>query len=279
MAKIYSCYRWEDRPHDPAYPVADNITLEYYTGDGCLRGQILCPAGSFTEPRPCVLLFHGFPGSSRNDDFAHALCRMGCVVLVPHHRGALGSPGKYLVSNCIADIIQLTRFVHSEPFTMKYNVDPGSIYLFGHSMGGNNIIQASKELPWLRGLILFAAYDPTYALSRGNTQPLDDLMADSSHFLNSDGPEAICADIAAHVEDWSFPAAFHHLKDQNLLILSGSLDEVSPEHEMVTPLWSLLQAHPTNAVQRHVSYPAGHALMGHRASVLDEIVRFMEDTL
>lgn len=278
MAQIYPQYLAEDRPYDPAYPISDNETLEYYTGDGCLWGQILVPAGSFTQPRPCVLLFHGFPGSSRNDDFAHALCRMGCVVLVPHHRGAIGSPGKYLVSNCIADIISLTNYVRSGMFVMKYNVDPDSIYLFGHSMGSNNVINAAKQLPRVRGLILYAPYDPTYYLRHGKEELLRELM-DSARFLNSDGPDAIYDDIAAHAEEWSFPNAFSALKDKHLLCLSGAQDEVAPEHEMVLPLWNLLAAHPTEAVQRHVSYPTGHALMGHRASALQEIVRFLQDTL
>ena len=47
MAQIYPQYLAEDRPYDPAYPISNNETLEYYTGDGCLWGQILVPAATY----------------------------------------------------------------------------------------------------------------------------------------------------------------------------------------------------------------------------------------
>lgn len=240
------------------------------------------PDGSFGEGRPCVIVIHGFPGGNRNDDVAHALCRIGCVVLVLHHRGAWGSPGTYLVSHCIEDIKALAEHVCSDAFVKEYHVDPESVYLFGHSMGGNNALNAGKELPWLRGIIMLAPYDSTFYIRSGEPEKLKSLMDDGAEFLNCDGPEALFADVLVHAQEWNFINAAPALKKQNILILSGKYDMVAPEEEMVLPLVHALKAEQTgdaDAIQRHFSYPAGHALMGCRVMLLKELVRFLEDTL
>lgn len=279
MGKIYSELLFEDCLHSPDDTLSESSMFEFPCGDGALWGQIMCPDGRFGESRPCVLVLHGFPGGNRNDDIAHALCRIGCVVLVMHHRGAWGSPGKYLVSNCMEDIKALAEHVRSEDFVREYHVDPESIYLFGHSMGGNNAINAGKEMPWLRGLMLMAPYDPTCYIRKGEADRLRNLLQNGARILNCDGSDDIYEDIEQHVDDWNFANAAEPLRSQNVLIVSGSYDDVAPESDMVFPLWEKLQAFQSGAVHRQVSYPAGHALMGCRIMVLKEIVRFLEDTL
>lgn len=123
------------------------------------------PGKEFLSERPCVIMLHGFPGSARNDDISHALCRIGCVVIVPHHRGAWGSGGKYLITNCIEDAKNLAQFARTDNFVRKYKINPNKIFLLGHSMGANSALNAGKQLDWLRGIIMLAPYDPTRYLS------------------------------------------------------------------------------------------------------------------
>ncbi|MBE5972373.1 MAG: alpha/beta hydrolase [Lachnoclostridium sp.] len=279
MMKINPELLFADQVHDPRDVLSDSGAFEFPCGDGALWGQIMCPDGSFGEGRPCVIFLHGFPGGNRNDDIAHALCRIGCVVLVIHHRGAWGSPGKYLVSNCIEDIKILAEHVRSEAFANQYHVDPESVYLFGHSMGGNNSINAGKEMPWLRGVMLLAPYDSTCYIRKGEPERLRDLMKNGAKFLNCDGANSLYDDIAAHVDEWNFVNAAEALRNQNVLILSGTYDEIAPEADMVVPLWKKLNFFETGAIHRQFSYPAGHALVGCRVMILKDIVKFLEDTL
>lgn len=281
MGTINSKLLFEDLVHNPGDSLASSDDFAFACGDGVFRGQVMRPDGSFGEDRPCVLILHGFPGGNRNDDIAHALCRIGCVVLILHHRGAWGSPGKYLVSNCIEDIKALAEHVRSEAFVKEFHVDPESVYLFGHSMGGNNSVNAGKELPWLRGVMLLAPYDATCYIRKGEPERLRELMENGANYLNCDGADALYDDIAAHADAWNFVNAAEALKNQNVLILSGTYDEVAPEADMVFPLWEKLKeagAGETSIHYQH-SYPAGHALMGCRVMVLKDIVKFLEDTL
>ena len=113
MERIQLQYLFKDKPYVEGNAQADYDSLDVVSHGCHLYGEILWPDGGYAQLRPCVILFHGFPGCARNDDLAHALCRIGCVVLTPHHRGAWGSEGEYLVSNCVEDAVVLANHVRS----------------------------------------------------------------------------------------------------------------------------------------------------------------------
>ena len=109
-------------------------------------GQVLVPSAKFAGARPCVILCHGFAGFTRWDDVAHDLCRAGVAVVIPHHRGAWGSEGEYTVTGCIRDAENLARWAMSAETAAKYGLDTNAVYLVGHSMGGNSVVNAAARL-------------------------------------------------------------------------------------------------------------------------------------
>lgn len=278
MGCIELDYLFRDKPYNPAISISDYDTFNFVSEGNRLYGEIMWPDGSFQEGRPCVLLFHGFPGSARNDDLAHALCRAGCVVITPHHRGAWGSEGSYLPSHCVEDAVNLANYVRSPDFCRIYKTAPDRVFLVGHSMGGNTVLGAARRLPWLRGLILLTPFDPTRFLRDGDPERLQDLLLQSS-VLQCDGPDAIYQDIVTHLEDFAFEGAFPALKDQNLCCVVGKLDSCAPADEIFLPLWKLLKARQTTAVQRYLTFPTGHGLLGCRISAIYEIAHFISDVL
>ena len=67
---------------------------------GChIYGYMLTPDKRCKGPYPTVIMSHGFPGYTTNNDMEFALMRMGCVVIHMNHRGAWGSEGNYLFTN------------------------------------------------------------------------------------------------------------------------------------------------------------------------------------
>ena len=225
-----------------------------------------------------MVLLHGFPGSCRNDDLSHALCRTGCVVLTPHHRGAWGSEGKYLVSNCVEDAVNIALHVRSEAFLRKYNVDPDLIFLGGHSMGSCSVLNASKALPWLRGLVLIAPFDPWQLLKEGDEEKLKALLGEGE-VLCHDGKDVLYNDLKSHALEYSFPNAYESVKDQNLFFALGSLDKVAPPEKMTGELREKLERHSADAIQRFKSYPAGHGLLGCRCAFIEDAARFIYDSI
>lgn len=275
--RIQLQYLFEDRPVPAGTTLSNYDTLDFVSADCHIYGQIMWPDGGYALPRPVVLLLHGFPGSARNDDIAHALCRAGCVVLTPHHQGAWGSEGEYLVTHCIEDAVNLAEHVRTPEFREKYNADPASVYLIGHSMGGNTALNAAKRLPFLRGAVLMTPFDPTRHIRDGSTDQLLTL-SDQGSLLHWVKKTAVYEDILAHLDDLAFENAFDALKDQNLLCVTGAADEVAPGGQMFGPLWALLQAHETTAVQRLLELNADHGLLGCRVALIRAIGRFIADT-
>ncbi len=258
----------------------DYTTLDFVSNGSHIYGEIMWPSSIFPKPHPCVIMLHGFPGTARNDDISHALCRIGCVVLVPHNRGAWGSQGKYLITHCIEDAQNLAEYAHSQEFVRKYNVDPASIFLLGHSMGANSALNAGRKIEWLRGIIMLTPYDPARYLNRSKESYFRSLLEEGK-ILQSDGIDAIYEDVVVNQNVISHPKAFEQIKDKNILIVAAKYDSVSPVNEMVLPLWNQLEEHrgKTNTVQKMTEVPTEHGLLGRRINVIKEIAEFINTVL
>ena len=127
---------------------------------GCrLYGYLLTPDKRIEKPYPAVIMSHGFPGYTTNNDLELALMRAGCVVIHMNHRGAWGSEGNYLFTNLKDDLITITKWAHTPAIADRYGIDADNIFLVGHSMGGQSVLNAAKELPFIRGVAALAAYD------------------------------------------------------------------------------------------------------------------------
>lgn len=256
----------------------DYTTLDFISNGSHIYGEIMWPASNQPKPHPCVIMLHGFPGTARNDDIAHALCRIGCVVIVPHNRGAWGSQGKYLITHCIEDAQNLAEYTHTKEFTEKYDVDPDSIFLLGHSMGANSALNAGKKIDWIKGIIMLTPYDPTRYLNRAKESYFRSLLEEGK-ILQSDGIDSIYEDVVINKNDISHPNAFEQIKEKNILIFAGKYDSVSPINEMILPLWQKLASHKSSALQKLVEYPTEHGLIGRRISTIREIAEFINSVI
>ena len=266
-SNLYLQYLFSDPEEAEPSALSDYTTLDFVSNGSHIYGEILWPSANYPKPHPCVIMLHGFPGTARNDDISHALCRIGCVVIVPHNRGAWGSQGKYLITNCIEDAQNLAEYAHSPEFTEKYNVNPEQIFLLGHSMGAKSALNAGRKLDWIRGIIMLTPYDPTRYLNRAKEVCFRSLLEEGK-ILQSDGIDAIYEDVVVNREEISHPNAFKQVKDKNLLVIGGTYDSVSPVNEMILPLWKLLEAHQTKAIQKRIEFPTEHGLLGRRISVI-----------
>jgi len=277
-------YLFSDPENLDATMLPDYTTLDFVSNGSHIYGEIMWPSQDFQKPHPCVIMLHGFPGTARNDDISHALCRIGCVVIVPHHRGAWGSEGKYLITNCIEDAQNLAEYAHSEEFIKKYNVNPESIYLLGHSMGANSALNAGRKIKWIKGIIMLTPYDPTRYLNRSKESYFRSLLEEGK-ILQSDGIDAIYEDVVSNVNEISHPAAFEQIKNKNLLVFGAQYDSVSPINEMVLPLWNKIENYKkqnqksteeNNHIQKLLMVPTEHGLLGRRNFVIKEIAEFIE---
>lgn len=118
---------YTDFDYETAEEMPDALPLNIISGGCHLYGYLLKPGAQYEGPHPAVVMFHGFPGYTTNNDLEYALMRMGCVVIHVNHRGAWGSEGNYLFSNLVDDAVAITKWAHNPATTDQYNIDPDAI--------------------------------------------------------------------------------------------------------------------------------------------------------
>ena len=262
-----------------AKTVSDYDALVFKSGGSEIYGQILIPDRSFGARRPCVLMFHGFAGFGRFDDIGQALCRTGCVVLIPHHRGAWGSQGKYSVSNCVQDAVGLVKYVKSPEFQKKYHIDPDAVFLIGHSMGGNTVLNAAAEVPGVRGIVMLAPCDIGTMYRQTPKDKMKFFLVDNGlEVLRTDGFEAVYADLGRHAEQYAFPNAAKKLKNVRLFLVTGEWDTCI-SNDLLKVFYDATRSNKTLPSCSFKSYPARHGLMGVRTELSKDIADFIVSSL
>ncbi len=272
-AALDKSYIGVDRPAEGEERISRSEALVFRSGADRIYGQILRPNKAFGKGRPVVIFCHGFAGFTRMDDVAHALCRVGCVVLVPHHRGAWGSEGKYTIANIIDDAVNLVDYVSSDDFSAKYETDPKLVFLCGYSMGGNTVLHAAIRRPQVCGVILQAPCDIAFCIrSAVKAEAFKFLCDNGLDVLRTDGAEVLYGEIMAAADRLNFMAAAEKMKDRNVMLAVGRYDHVVPR-EPIDAFWSALNG--TASVRVRKDYPTSHGFMGVRIAFASDIADFI----
>ena len=247
--------------------------LAFKVEGASIYGQILVPSPAFGKSRPCAIICHGFAGFTRWDDVAHDLCRAGIVVIIPHHRGAWGSEGDYLVTGCIRDAEELAKWASSAAFTSRYGTDANAVYLIGHSMGGNSVVNAAARLDRVRGVALIAPCDIGYMASQKSKEDLMAfLIGEGLKVLKRQSDRAVVDDIYAHAATMRFSVAAPSLAHRKVFLATGEYDTVvslAPLDEF----WTKIGGDNVRHIRRR--YRSGHALMGARQQLTEDLLEFI----
>lgn len=174
------------------------------------------------------------------------------------------------------DIATAAQWARSPEIARTYGIDPKSILLSGHSMGGSSALNAARQLPWLKGVIAIAPYD----ISRLFAEPpygIDFLMEIGAGVLREKTPGAIRQNAIEHQAALSLCHAADDLREQNLLLIGGSRDDIAPPEQMIAPLWTDLQAQKTDAVQTYIQLPSDHDFCSFRIALIEQIGNWIAD--
>lgn len=153
MINIDNLYKDSDWRDDPNAP--DDFTILMPGGRGWFNSLFSTAGG--TDPKPTVLLLHGFPGNEKNLDLMQALRRCGFNVLTMNYSGSWGSPGPFLFANVIDDSKTALQFIKDN--AEEYHVDVNNIFIVGHSMGGFSTCHTTAACDGIKGSIALAPYD------------------------------------------------------------------------------------------------------------------------
>ena len=246
--------------------------LAFKSEGSLIYGQFLVPSAKFASPRPCAIFCHGFAGFTRWDDVAHDLCRAGISVVIPHHRGAWGSEGEYTVSGCIRDAENLARWVMATATAAKYNLDTNAVYLVGHSMGGNSVVNAAARLEGLRGVALVAPCDIGFMAQQMSREALKNfLIGEGMQALHRASDDSIVDDIILNAKEMHFARAAKALGGKKVFLATGDYDSTVPNE----PLEEFWRALGDGVKKCRRTYDAGHSLMGVRTAFASDLKNFI----
>jgi dipeptidyl aminopeptidase/acylaminoacyl peptidase len=253
--------------------------LATYVSEGLtITGMLYLPDGD--GPFPGVVVVHGavdpalFTTGSDLVREQEAFARSGHVVFSPDLRGFAGSDpdpsgGTDVDVGAIADLVNAGRALAASGIQ---NLDPGSVGVFGHSLGGGESLAAAVVAP--------DVFDVVVAMSPVSTRPW--WVVD--HFLPRDSAEfaAIAAVHGTYEEDpehWDdlASATFADRAAVPLLIAYGTADD---------PVYATWEQHTVEDFQNAgaditlITVDGGnHRLDPHWDATFAQMLSFMDQTL
>ena len=263
-----------ERDEEDSSPEIHELNL---VSGGCrLYGYLLTPDKRIEKPYPTVITSHGFPGYTTNNDLELALMRAGCVVIHMNHRGAWGSEGNYLFTNLKDDLVAITKWAHNSAIADQYGIDANNIFLVGHSMGGQTVLNAAKELPFLRGVAALAAYDIGAAFRYKMEKELFVMIETEGQCLKMNSAAEVFENALTHRDELGILNQYERLVSLPVLLVEASLDSVAPADKMMRPLFEKL-----NDLSAPVTYKtivSTHSFAGQRMKLAKTVAEWIEKT-
>ena len=251
--------------------------LDIISGGCRLYGYLLTPDKRIKKPYPTVITSHGFPGYTTHNDLELALMRAGCVVIHMNHRGAWGSEGNYLFTNLKDDLIAITKWAHNPAIADQYGIDPDNIFLIGHSMGGQSVLNAAKELPFIRGVAALAAYDIGAAFRNRMEKELFLMIETEGQCLKMNSAAEVYENGQKFREELGILNQYERLASLPVLLVEASRDSVAPAEIMMRPLCEKLKE--LSAPVTYEQIVSTHSFSGQRMKLAKTVAEWIEKTV
>lgn len=263
--------------YDEVESFPEIVELNIISGGCHLYGYLLSPDKRTKGPYPTVVMSHGFPGYTTNNDLELALMRMGCVVIHMNHRGAWGSEGKYLFTNLKDDLIAITKWAHNPAIADQYNIDVNNIFLVGHSMGGQTVLNAAKDLPFIKGVVAMAAYDIGAAFRYHMEKDLFLMIETEGQCLKMESASEVYENALIRQQELSVLERYDELIKHNVLLVEATYDTIAPPDKMLKPLAKKLQEN--NAPITYEAINSNHSFVGQRMKLTRIVGEWIESTI
>ena len=223
-----------DNDEQDSFP--EIFELNIVSGGCHIYGYLLTPDKRMEGPYPTVVMSHGFPGYTTNNDLELALMRMGCVVIHMNHRGAWGSDGNYLFTNLKDDLVAIAKWAHNTAIADQYGIDVDCIFLVGHSMGGQTVLNAAKELPFIKGVVAMAPYDIGAAFRYKMEKDLFLMIETEGQCLKMTSASDVYENALINQQELSILNRYDALAERNVLLVEATMDTIAPPDTMLRPL-------------------------------------------
>ncbi len=264
---------------DDVFPAAmEHITIASHGSK--IHGIIYLASGS--GPHPTAILLHGFPGNERNLDLAQAIRRAGWNAVYFNYRGSWGSEGDYLLQNAVEDTQVLIEYLHSDK-AKDYRIDPETIALIGHSMGGAYAfavaIQDSsvKYIASLAGINLGAVC----RLIQNNPIAFENIKTRlenvASPLVGFNG-KSFLNDLIANQDQYDVETNAKVLASKVILMVAGSRDGTASLSMHYRPILHALQSQNTSQLTHQV-FDDDHYFSSNRIALSELVISWLKEVV
>lgn len=141
---------FEDVENDPEFPAFNEELILNIDGDSIAAYAFVANG---EERKETIVLAHGFPGFDNNFDLAHILRRNGYNVIHFNYRGAWGSQGDFMYSNCLEDLNAVIGFITDSLMSRALRIQIDNITILGRSFGGGVGLIAGSQNELVKKII------------------------------------------------------------------------------------------------------------------------------
>jgi acetyl esterase/lipase len=259
-----------DPAPDAQFP-AKLIQLRYASAGIALPARLFLASGG--KPHPTVLMLHGFPGTEMNFDLDRAIQRAGWNVLAIEYRGVWGGGGKFSFSHTIEDARAGLAWLRDPANDAKYLIEPKTIVVMGHSMGGFDTVMLSDDKN-VAGSVVISGANIGGGLGAAAGKPIEALRADwgeDASYTNMT-LEEMAADGAANAKRWDWRANAARLAGRPLLLLSSN-DGLKPDADAAAA-----EVKKAGGKVTEVKIETDHSYNDHRIALAAAIVGWLQTT-
>jgi len=218
--------------HDNSNPPDNQASLEAFQVPS--HGAVLNAfeyRASGPGSHPTLILLHGFPGNERNLDIAQSARRVGWNVVYFDYRGSWGSTGVFSFSHCIEDTAATIAYLRSDANAERLHIDPLSLVLLGHSVGGLFALQATANDPLIKAVLTVSAVDFNgfmYQFPRGSSP--EELSKGIAQQFESQGmgplagttADALAGEVLQNMPAWGFSGVAPKIKGRLRLVVTSN---------------------------------------------------------
>jgi dipeptidyl aminopeptidase/acylaminoacyl peptidase len=254
-------------------------TIKIQSGDHTIYG--INYAGDDSQPRPSLLLLHGFPGGYHDVlDLGEKLSQDSINVFTLTLSGIAISEGTYADSSPIVDLRHAIDFFFKPENIEKYNIDPDNFMIGGWSFGGGLSLYMGAHDDRISRIISIAGFNGDAFLTKcAESEEFEKFMMAVFATYRFRGmvnfnPKELIGDLERHREKFT-PIDFSNKIAAKPLLLFGCTDDAEVNlTDHILPYYYAIKS-KGGEVKFHV-YQCGHRFGGHLDQLADDISRWIK---
>ena len=175
------------------------------------------------------------------------------------------------------DLIAIAKWAHNPAIADQYDIDRDNIFLVGHSMGGQTVLNAAKDISFIKGVVAMAAYDIGAAFRYKMEKDLFLMIETEGQCLKMNSASEVYENALMNQQELSVLNRYEELAKHNVLLIQAEYDTIAPPDKMLKPLADKLIE--CNANVQYKSIKSNHSFIGQRMKLTNIVGEWMEDII